>query len=99
MHAELLCPSPVSGQPPPILQPLSCNLQLASCIVHGPSSTVRPQPSIFHSSILGLFLEKAKFKKTNPNQILTPAYLILEKVNSNNKSEQILLPPYMSIFR
>jgi hypothetical protein len=45
-----------------------------------------------------LFLEKAKFKKTNPNQILTPAYLILEKVNSNNKSEQILFPPYMSIF-
>ena len=46
MHAELLCPSPVSGQPPPILQPLSCNLQLASCIVHGPSSIVRSQPSI-----------------------------------------------------
>jgi hypothetical protein len=81
MNAEQLftrLPSPISGRPRTTLHPLSC-------IVHGPSSTARSQPSIlpiFHPSSLNL----------QPS-IFNRQHLFLEKGNSNNNSKQFPKPP------
>jgi hypothetical protein len=78
MNAEHLfarLPSPVSGQAPSILHPLSC-------ILHSPRSIVNRPVSAFHPSILPnsinnpcLCSSKRKFKKSIEEQMSTPLFL------------------------
>ena len=57
--------------------------------------TFRPSPRL--ESPVPLEPSIRRLRKANRQPLI--ADLILEKVKSNNKWEQIPLPPYMSIFR
>jgi hypothetical protein len=67
--------------------------------------TARARFSTFKRSDVETF-KRLQFKRLHrPSSTVNPQpsifdrqHLILEKLNSNNKSEQILLPPYMTIF-